>query len=175
MQVPVGQVFKSPNQTTYLGDLVQILGEELGLTDIPQYEAAKAIQAVAAADTSDGLFGTHLNVFAHSQGTQVFLGATQFLDAATRSMIAYHGYGGEAQLGSNLGLGYVLNDPGFTGVASRNDPVAGIAATNFFKDFFNGFMQFPRPDGLIFGIGNLFSTHKFITNYLPKIGPGDLR
>jgi hypothetical protein len=176
--LPISAGVVVPNDTHYvlgLGDIIQIIGNELGLVDLPMYRAAKQINQIAGADIANGdAGGTPINVFAHSQGTQVFLGATEFMDAVTRSMIAYHGYGGEEQMGDNLGLGYVLNDPGLNG-PKGNDPVPGLGQSDLLKYFFNGSSVLPAPQGLIYGAITGFATHFFNDNYLPKIGPNELR
>lgn len=156
-----------------IGDIIQIVGEELGLVDLPSLRGAYTINQIAAADMAAGnIGGTPINVFAHSQGTQTFLDAASILDLGTLSMIAFHGYGGEAQLDVNTtpgelnynGLGYANN------VALPGDPVPTLGSLNIVKDLIEGQFQF-HP----FAILNGFSKHGYEANYAPFIKPSDYR
>ena len=90
------------NGTHGLGDAAQILFTELGLETIADLRAAAQIEIAAEALRNNGLPGEKtIYVVAHSQGTEVFYRALNYLTPATKSMIVFTGLGGQRFIASN--------------------------------------------------------------------------
>lgn len=87
-----------------LGDVVQIIGQELGLIDITAIRGAAALRAAAAAPGP-------VRVVAHSQGTMVFRRSLDLVeDPALRGRLAYQGFGSETFINAGtLGLASAEN------------------------------------------------------------------
>jgi hypothetical protein len=82
-----------------LGDLMQIVGNELGVVDITAIRGAQALRRAAA---GDGM----IQVVAHSQGTMTFRRGLDLVDeSAIRQRIVYQGGGSEMAISQQaLGL-----------------------------------------------------------------------
>jgi hypothetical protein len=117
----MGRVEISPNRSkphiknatyfAYLGDVVQIIGNELTLTDITAIRGAAILRKMAE-------YCRCITVIAHSQGTMTFRMALGLIDnLAIRKKICFHGYGGEYFANSFLGLG------GYENVWNKGDLV----------------------------------------------------
>ena len=93
----------------WTGDLLQIVGNELGAIDLPAQRAANQIHEMVKALESQHIACLRIHVVAHSQGTQIFYGALSLLSPKERAMIDYHGFGPERIIGNNWGLAAVEN------------------------------------------------------------------
>ena len=82
-----------------IGDVIQIMGNELGLIDITAIRGATALREASATPGS-------INVVAHSQGSMTFRRALDLVDKpSVRGRIAYQGFGPEINISqSYLGL-----------------------------------------------------------------------
>lgn len=128
------------------GDLIQVLGEELGLITISSIRAADAINQAGGG-----------NVIAHSQGTSVFRGALALLPNDIRANIDYQGAGGQSFI--NAGL-YGLNSA--RNVANPGDPVPWMSPLNYFRSIgTSGFEMLPAKNNGTIGFG----FHTFMENY----------
>jgi RHS repeat-associated protein len=110
-----------------IGDLIQIVGEELGGITINSIHAAEAIEK-----TGGG------NVFAHSQGTSVMRGAFALLDPKIKCNINYVGWGGQSHISIPWhGLNSAIN------IRNPGDLVPRLAPRNWFSRLFGGWEQGP--------------------------------
>jgi RHS repeat-associated protein len=145
----------------YIGDILQILGEELGAITISSIFAAEQIT-----DADDG---GRINVVAHSQGTSVFRGAVALLDDQTRADVNYQGFGSESFINGNLyGLGGARN------VYNPGDPVPYLSPFDYLRTFLaQTFVPFADPEVLSAqnkcSIG--FSYHNMDVYYVKSIHP----
>jgi len=92
-----------------MGDLLQILGHEIGLIDVTSRRAARQIAAAYQWGVDQGCECIRIVVVAHSQGTMVFRRALPLLSSDIRSSIEYYGDGGQDFIGSWHGLRSVDN------------------------------------------------------------------
>lgn len=91
-------------------DLLQAALNELGQETITDLRAAEQIEIAAQALRNNGGQGQKfIYVVAHSQGTEVFYRALNFLSAQTRAMIIYYGVGSERFIPNDMGLALAEN------------------------------------------------------------------
>ncbi len=110
-----------------IGDIIQIIGEELGGITINSIHAAEALEK-----TGGG------NVFAHSQGTSVMRGAFALLDPKIKCNIDYVGWGGQSHISIPWhGLNSAVN------IRNSRDIVPRLAPRNWFSRLFGGWEQGP--------------------------------
>ncbi len=110
-----------------IGDIIQIIGEELGGITINSIHAAEALEK-----TGGG------NVFAHSQGTSVMRGAFALLDPKIKCNIDYVGWGGQSHISIQWhGLNSAVN------IRNPGDMVPRLAPRNWFSRLFGGWEQGP--------------------------------
>ena len=89
-----------------LGDLIQVVFNELGFTDITQIGAETILETAMASGITD------IDYFAHSQGTQVAYGGFDLADPAVfqNMNINYYGMGGQTTIyQGEFGLNSVTN------------------------------------------------------------------
>ncbi len=104
------------NRTTYVGDFVQILGNELGFVDITAIRGARALRAA-------GKQGRSIDVVAHSQGTMTFFSALALVDTSNiRSLVKYQGCGSQMFISAPY-LGLCSAENNWNRSASRYDKV----------------------------------------------------
>jgi len=91
-------------------DIVQIAVNTLGWETISDLRAAAQIEIAAQALRNNGGQGPKIiNVVAHSQGTEVFFRALNFLRPETKAMIRFIGLGGQRFVPNDIGLGSAVN------------------------------------------------------------------
>jgi hypothetical protein len=93
----------SQNPTTYIGDFVQIIGDELGLIQSASRQVAQSINQAYEALKSNSCCCGNIQVFAHSHGTKVVERALPMVKREAKAFICYTGIGGQAR----------FNDDGF--------------------------------------------------------------
>lgn len=113
------------NGTHGLGDFFQIVVNTLGRETIADLRAAVQIELAAQALRSNGGQGAKkIYVVAHSQGTEVFFRALNFLRPETRAMIVFHGVGGQRFVPNDIGLGaaynYYFSDDAVPRISNQN-------------------------------------------------------
>ena len=94
------------NYTTYLGDFVQILGDELGTINYASVELASIIKKAskqAKRNKCNDCYKIH--IVAHSQGTSVFYRALPLVDEKIYPHIYFYGLGGQRFANDISGLG----------------------------------------------------------------------
>ena len=94
------------NYTTYLGDFIQILGDELGTISYASVELSNIIQKAAQQAEKNQCKGCYkIHIVAHSQGTSVFYRSLRLVDEEILPHIYFVGLGGQrfASDISNLG------------------------------------------------------------------------
>ncbi|OQW99701.1 MAG: hypothetical protein BWK80_62610, partial [Desulfobacteraceae bacterium IS3] len=110
-----------------MGDIFQVIGEELGGITINSIHATEAIEKTGG--------GT---VIAHSQGTSGVRGAFALLDPKIKRNIDYIGWGGESHISTQWhGLNSAVN------VRNRGDIIPRLAPRNWFSRFFGGWVLGP--------------------------------
>ena len=92
------------NPTWYVGDLIQIVGDELGMIQTSSRRLAKEVNSVYDQFKKNGCGCGVIQVFAHSQGTMVFNRAIPLIKAEAKKMIYYTGIGGQIAIGGNHGF-----------------------------------------------------------------------
>lgn len=98
------------NPTTFIGDFVQIAGDEMGLINVTSIRAAKYVNAAGeqAAKNKCGDCFT-INVVAHSQGTSVFRNALPLIKEEYKKHIKFIGVGGQRLANFSWGIGDYKN------------------------------------------------------------------
>jgi hypothetical protein len=115
-----------------VGDILQILIEELGFITGPSIELANALRET----------GGHL--YLHSQGTSIGENAIRLLNSAERGSVSGGaGWGGQSFIQSGWGTG------SFENIWRTGDPVPGLSLWNYGR--YSGYTTFP---GNGFGISN---------------------
>jgi hypothetical protein len=142
----------------YIGDIIQILGEELGGITTSSIFAAEQIRAAGGGD-----------VIAHSQGTSVFRGTVALLNNDTRAAIDYQGLGAESyNNGSLYGLGNART------VYNPGDPVPYMSPFDYVRTFMaRTIIPFDAPEILpAHNDGHVnFGYHLILPNYVTPIHP----
>jgi hypothetical protein len=91
-------------------DIVEIVLNELSVETIADLRAATQIELAAWALRNNGGQGEKtIYVVAHSQGTEVFFRALNFLRPETRAMIRFYGFGGQRFVPNDIGLRSAFN------------------------------------------------------------------
>lgn len=137
-----------------IGDLFQILGEELGLITTPSLHAADVIRDIGA---------TH--AVGHSQGSSVFRGAVALLSDAERSDIHYQGFGPQSVINHSLyGLASASNE------VRPGDPVPYFSPMNLFRRMGDtALMPLPitQPNMINFGSHSWRPNYQYQVNHVP--------
>ena len=97
------------NPTTFIGDFVQILGDEIGLINITSIRAAKYINAAGDQAIKNKCKCFTIHVVAHSQGTSVFRNALPLIKEKYKKHINYIGLGGQRLANFTWGIGNYQN------------------------------------------------------------------
>jgi len=130
----------------FIGDFIQIIGEELGAITTSSIRAAEVIRQLHVTD-----------VIAHSQGSSVFRGALPLLSFEQRSIINYQGFGPQSVIGfPRFGLNSIQNSirPG--------DPVPWLSPFNLLRRGLGAELQrLPRTQDSIINFGS----HGWDPNY----------
>lgn len=92
-----------------VGDIVQIVGHELGAIDITAVRLANQLSAAGAALKNAGCCCGSIEVLAHSQGAMVFNRALPLVDNRTKRLICFTGIGGEKAIVRGSGLASTEN------------------------------------------------------------------
>jgi len=92
-----------------LGDIVQVVGNEFGMLDLPIQRTAAQIHEMYKALAGRKGPCPRIHVVAHSQGTEVFYGALSLLSKEEKAMIHFHGFGSEHIITKSEGLAFAEN------------------------------------------------------------------
>lgn len=104
------KVIRVTNRTHIgIGDLLQIIGNEIGAIDVTAARAAKQINLAAAALKKNGCCCGFIQVLGHSQGAMVFNRALPLLTERAKRLICFTSIGGEKAVVRNVGLSKVEN------------------------------------------------------------------
>jgi hypothetical protein len=130
-----GSVTRVENRTFLfgLGDLIQILGEELGFITTPSLHFAWAVESTSGS----------VKAFLHSQGTSVGENGIRLMGAGDRSRLNVTGYGGQSYIQQSWGLA------GSTNIWRNGDPVPSLSPWNWGR--WSDYTTFP---GIGYGISN---------------------
>ena len=116
-----------------VGDLIQIVGEELGAITKPSIDTANILQQMQG----------NISVVAHSQGSSIFAGAIALLPDDVRARIDYQGFGPQTYIDPSM---YGLNSA--TNSIMGGDPVPFLSLRNFpFNSAADNFLNILEADG----------------------------
>jgi RHS repeat-associated protein len=100
----------SENHTSlYVGDVLQIIGDEIGMIQVSSRRLARHITSVFEQMEGNGCTCPRIQVFAHSQGAMIFKRALPLLDEKVRASIYYTGVGGQTTIQGDHGLASAEN------------------------------------------------------------------
>ena len=147
------------NHTTFLGDIIQVIGDELGLISIPSIRAARSINR--AGENASLRCGDCYDIYiiAHSQGTAIFQNALYLIKPEYKRHITFLGFGGQVLSNSTWELKEVYN-------FINTDDIVPI-----FSNIFNplrfglGLYSLVANHKEFGNKGGLFFSHKFDTSY----------
>jgi len=108
-RLPAARIVNNTHLPFAAGDILQILGHEIGLIDVTSRRTARQIKAAHDWGRLQNCNCITIVVVAHSQGTMVFRRSLPLLSADVKESIEYHGDGGETFIESGLGLRSVDN------------------------------------------------------------------
>jgi hypothetical protein len=154
----VNNTVPSDNQSTLwgVGDIIQVLAEEVGLITTPSVLLAQTLEQ----DNGGG-------VIAHSNGTDVFAGAMSLVPMSVAENINYQGFGGQTYINNSFyGLNSAMN------TVNPGDPVPYMSPWNYlagFGTYSDETMTLPANNNSGIGIG--FQYHLFGPNYQSAIQP----
>lgn len=165
------QAMMGVNRTTYMGDLLQILGDELGAIQISSIRLANQINSIHDQFRRNGCCCAKIQVLAHSQGTMVFRRAWPLIRPEVRRLIYYVGIGGETSINGDYGLA------GQENLANNIDPVPIIGNFNPLRWVTWPFVGLPDYDLIEGNPHNSYWEHSYDPFYdwaiqrLPTDGP----
>jgi len=125
------QVVSGVNQTSYVGDLIQIVGDELGLLQVTPLRIAAQINQIYNKFRANGCCCVKIQVLAHSQGAKVFERAASVLPSEVKRAIYVTTIGGQTTVSSS-GFAGAQNFSNRSGCANR-DWVSVIGNYNPFR------------------------------------------
>jgi RHS repeat-associated protein len=96
------------NRATYVGDILQIVGDEFGAIQSASFALARQINQAYDSFNQNGCCCGTIQVLAHSQGTKTFKRALSLVKPEARKMIFYTGIGGQTRISPD-GLGNAEN------------------------------------------------------------------
>jgi hypothetical protein len=96
------------NRATYVGDILQIVGDEFGAIQSASFALARQINQAYDSFKQNGCCCGTIQVLAHSQGTKTFKRALSLVKPEARKMICYTGIGGQTRISPD-GLGNAEN------------------------------------------------------------------
>jgi RHS repeat-associated protein len=133
------------NPTTYVGDFIQVAGDEIGLISISSIRAAQYINA--AGDQADknkcGNCFT-INIVAHSQGTSVFRNALPLIKDKYKKHINFIGIGGQRWANALWGIGKYENNANFEDLVPLNNLVNPLHWLETSIVFYEGAVNFRK-------------------------------
>lgn len=141
----------SENHTTlYVGDILQIIGDELGLIQVSSRRLARHINSVYVQMVKNKCSCPKIQILAHSQGTMVFERARPLLDKNAAAAIHYTGIGGQTTIQGGHGLARVENYTSKTDFLNRDwVPVIGnynpLRVFSWIQDGFPDYTEFTQP------------------------------
>ena len=89
------------NRSSYAGDILQIVADELHAIQSASFDLARQINKTYDALKQNGCCCGKIQIFAHSQGTKVFQRAQSLIKPEAQKMICYTGIGGETRISPN--------------------------------------------------------------------------
>lgn len=122
------QVMQGVNPTTlYVGDVIQIFGDELGFIQNSSRRLARQINSVYDQMVANGCACPKIQVSAHSQGTMVFRRAYPLIKKDALAAIYFTGIGGQTTMQGDYGLGGQESYASYTDLVRRDwVPVVGF-------------------------------------------------
>ena len=102
------QAFTAKNYTTYISDLIQIIGDEAGFIQISSIQLAKQINSIYS-QFKNHCSCAKIQVVTHSQGAMVFERALPLIKQEARHITYVYTLGGETTVQENHGLAGVVN------------------------------------------------------------------
>ncbi len=126
-----------------IGDIIQILNNELGIIDFTAFQAKQTLRIVIKAFEKLAVADWELEIVAHSQGTMIFYRASQEFAPDIKARMNFYGNGGELIISQKEGYktarNFLRDNDGVPIIGNLLSPIrrASNLAPNRWKDFQN--------------------------------------
>jgi hypothetical protein len=134
------QPVKAVNITTYIGDLVQIVGDELGLIQIDSTRLANNVNSIYR-QLKTQCSCAKIQIVAHSQGAMVVNRALPLIQPEARKLVYIYTFGGETTIQGAQGLAGEWNYKAWNSWY-ENDP---ITLANYLPAHIKDRIQYGKP------------------------------